>query len=74
MTHLRKLMLEELECRNYAETTKECYTHAVEEFAHYFHRPPDQLNQEHIRQFQAHLFAFRWRSAGTRSPDSSTRR
>ena len=59
MTHLRKLMLEELERRNYAETTKECYIHAVEEFAHYFHRPPDQLNQAHIRQFQAHLFTFR---------------
>jgi hypothetical protein len=29
MTHLRKIMLEELERRNYAETTKDCYIHAV---------------------------------------------
>lgn len=57
MTHLRKIMLEELERRNYAETTKECYIHAVEEFARYFKRPPDRLRPEHIREYQAHLFS-----------------
>jgi hypothetical protein len=31
MTHLRTMMLEELERRNYSETTKECYIRAVEE-------------------------------------------
>lgn len=59
MTHLRKIMLEELERRNFAETTKECYLRAVEEFAQYFKRPPDQLGPEHIREFQAHLFTDR---------------
>jgi integrase/recombinase XerD len=59
MTQLRKIMLEELERRNYAETTKECYIQAVEEFAQYFKRPPDQLGSEHIREFQAHLFTDR---------------
>jgi integrase/recombinase XerD len=59
MTHLRKMMLEELERRNYSETTKECYIHAVEDFARYFNRAPNQLGPEHIRQFQAHLFADR---------------
>jgi integrase/recombinase XerD len=57
MTHLRKIMLEELERRNYAETTKDCYIHAVEEFARYFNRPPDRLRPEHIREYQAHLFS-----------------
>jgi integrase/recombinase XerD len=59
MTHLRKMMLEELERRNFAETTKQCYIQAVEELARYFKRPPDQLGPEHIREFQAHLFTKR---------------
>ena len=56
MTHLRKMMLEELERRNYSETTKECYIQAVEDFSRYFNRPPNKLGPEHIRQFQSHLF------------------
>ncbi len=40
MTHLRKIMLEELERRNYAQTTIDCYIHAVEHFSRYFHRFP----------------------------------
>jgi len=50
------MMLEEIERRNFSENTKECYIRAVEEFARYFNRPPDQLGPEHIREFQAHLF------------------
>jgi len=47
MTHLRKMMLEELERRNYAQTTINCYLQTVEDFARYFRRPPDQLAPEH---------------------------
>jgi len=56
MTHLRKIMLEELERRNYRKATKECYIRAVEDFARYFNCAPDKLGQKHIRQYQAHLF------------------
>jgi integrase/recombinase XerD len=56
MTHLRKMMLEELERRNYAQATIHCYLRAVTEFSLHFHRPPNQLGPEHIRQYQAHLF------------------
>ena len=45
MTHLRRVMLEELQRRNYATTTVQYYIQAVERFAKHFHRPPDQLNQ-----------------------------
>src|SRR5690242_18731137 len=56
MTHLRKMMLEELERRDYAQTTTSSYIRTIEDFARYFRRPPDQLAPEHIREYQAHLF------------------
>jgi AraC-like DNA-binding protein len=42
MTQLRKMMLEELERRNHAQTTINCDIQTVEDFARYFRRPPDQ--------------------------------
>jgi site-specific recombinase XerD len=53
------MMLEELERRNYAQTTIDCYLRAVAEFSLHFHRPPNQLGPEHIRQYQAQLFGHR---------------
>ena len=51
MTHLRQIMLEELRRRNYAESTIQIYIHTVEHFSRHFHRSPDQLGPEHIRQY-----------------------
>ena len=56
MTRLRKLMLDELQRRNYAQNTVRTYIHAIEDFAKYFHRSPDRLGPEHIREYQVHLF------------------
>ena len=56
MTRLRKLMLDELQRRNYAQNTVRAYIHAIEDFAKYFHRSPDRLGPEHIREYQVHLF------------------
>jgi hypothetical protein len=47
MTRLRKMMVEELERRNYSQGTTRCYVHAVADFARYFHRSPDQSRPEH---------------------------
>jgi len=55
MTHLRKMMLDELQRRNYAQSTAEAYIHALKEFAAYYHRPPDKLGLKEISQFQLHL-------------------
>jgi site-specific recombinase XerD len=59
VTRLRKMMLEELQRRNYSPNTARSYIHAVEEFAKYFHRSPDQLGPDHIRGYQVHLFCDR---------------
>ena len=56
MTHLRQMMLDELQRRNYAQSTTKAYLRIVSEFAQHFHRPPDQLGPEQIRQYQAFLF------------------
>ena len=55
MTRLRKLMLDELERRNYASSTADAYVHALKEFAAHFRRPPDQLGPQQISEFQLHL-------------------
>ena len=65
MTQLRRMMLDELQRRNYAQNTLRSYIHAVEEFAAYFRKRPDQLGPEHIRTYQAHLFKERKLAAGT---------
>ena len=56
MTHLRKMMLEELQRLNYSESTTRCYIRTVEDFAKRFKRSPDRLGPEHIREYQAELF------------------
>jgi integrase/recombinase XerD len=65
MTHLRKMMLEELQRRNYAQSSADAYIHALKEFAKYYHRPPDQLGPKEISQFQLHLLRDRKLSAQT---------
>jgi integrase/recombinase XerD len=59
VTHLRKVMLEELQRRNLSAITTRIYLHSIEEFAQYFNTPPDRLGLEHVRQYQAHLFTDR---------------
>ena len=59
MTRLRKLMLDELERRNYSQTTRRAYLLGVEQFAQHFNRPPDQLGLDHIRAYQVYLFRVR---------------
>jgi integrase/recombinase XerD len=65
VTHLRKTMIEELDRRNYSESTKRVYVQTIEDLARYFKRPPDQLEPAHIRQYQAYLFRDRKLSPNT---------
>ena len=45
-------MLEDLQIRHYSPTTIRLYLHSVAEFAGHFHTSPDQLELEHIREYQ----------------------
>ena len=65
MTHLRKIMLEELQRRHYSENTTRSYLRAVEDFARRFHCPPDRLGPREIREYQAELFQKRNLSPAT---------
>src|SRR5262249_9518488 len=64
MTRLRKMMLEELQRRNYAQNTIRHYIRTVEEFARHFHCSPDRLGPRHVREYQAELFR-KGKSPGT---------
>ena len=55
MTRLRKMMLEELERRNYSAATTRRYLRFVERFAQHFHKSPDKLGPDHLRSYQAYL-------------------
>ena len=64
MTHLRKIMLEELQRRHYFEATTRYHIRAVEAFARHFQCPPDRLGARHIQEYQAQLFTKRKLSPG----------
>ncbi len=55
MTHLRKMMLEELERRNNSQATTRRYLRFVERFAQHFGKSPDKLGPDHIRTYLAYL-------------------
>ncbi len=65
MTSLRQRMLEDLQIRHYSATTVRIYLHSVAEFAKHFHKPPDQLGPEHIRQYQLFLIKDKQASQST---------
>jgi integrase/recombinase XerD len=65
VTQVRKMMLEELQRRNYSKTTVNAYLKMVASFANHFHRSPDQLGPEEIRAYQVHLFTERKLGART---------
>jgi integrase/recombinase XerD len=49
-------MLEELQRRNYSESTARCYIRIIRDFAKHFKTSPDKLGPEQIREYQAYLF------------------
>jgi integrase/recombinase XerD len=65
VTQLRKMMLEELQRRNYSNDTIRHHLRAVEEFAKHYHKPPDKLGLTELRTYQAYLLKQRKLAVGT---------
>jgi len=74
VTHLRKMMLEELQRRNYAQNTIRHYIRTVEDFARRFRCSPDRLGPRQIREYQAELFQKRKLSANSVGQHLAARR
>jgi hypothetical protein len=55
LTSLRQRMIEDMKIRNLAATTQISYLQHVSQFARYFGKSPDILEEEQIRAYQAHL-------------------
>ena len=75
MTYVRKRMLEELQRRNYSESTIRGYLQAVEQFAVHFGRSPDKLGPDELRSYQAYLLksgSWRWEAWWRTSPRSGS--
>src|SRR5437899_3169561 len=65
MTRLRKMMLEELQRRNYSAITTRNYLRVVTEFAKHFGKSPDKLGPNELRTYQAYLLSERQLTPGT---------
>jgi len=65
VTRLRKMMLEELQRRNYSDSTTRYYLQAVTAFAEHFGKPPDKLGPDELRSYQAYLLKERKLAVGT---------
>jgi site-specific recombinase XerD len=51
MTVLRQKMLEDMQLRGFAARTQEAYLLAVRQLAKYYHKSPDQIDEEELRQY-----------------------
>jgi integrase/recombinase XerD len=65
VTHLRKMMLEELQRRNYSDITTRKYLQVVTAFARHFGKSPDELGPNELRSYQAYLLKERKVTPGT---------
>jgi site-specific recombinase XerD len=65
MTPLRKRFLEDLQLHGYAPSTQQVYVCAIKQLAGHYHRSPDELTEEQIRQYFLHLTLVRKVSRST---------
>ena len=51
MSALRQKMIEDMQLHGFAVRTQEAYLLAVRQLAKHYHKPPDQINEEELRQY-----------------------
>jgi site-specific recombinase XerD len=51
MSALRQKMIEDMQLRGFAVRTQEAYLLAVRQLARHYHKPPDQIDEEELRQY-----------------------
>ena len=55
MTSLRQRMIEDMQLHGFSPGTQKVYVRAVRQLAEYYHRSPDQINQEELRAYFLYL-------------------
>lgn len=65
MTELRKRMIEGLQLRGLSERTQEAYTRAVRQLAEHYHKSPDLITEEELRQYFLHIINVKHYSRNT---------
>ena len=55
MTHLRQRMLEDLQLKSLSERTQEMYVRAVRQLAEHYHKSPDRITEEELRDYFLYL-------------------
>src|SRR6266699_1176970 len=68
MTPLRQRFIEDMQLRGYSARTQEAYARAVRQLAEHYHRSPDMLTEEELRQYFLYLAnEKKWRVPARRS-------
>lgn len=67
MTALRQKMIENMQLRGLSVRTQESYVQAVSQLARHYHKPPDQIIEEELRQYFLYLKTVRHVSRSTQT-------
>ena len=67
MTVLRQKMIENMQLRGLSVRTQESYAQAVSQLARHYHKPPDQIVEEELRQYFLYLKTVRHVSRSTQT-------